>query len=138
MKLTWPLLSVVSLGILSLVFGIVNLARMVVAICYGRVLPDLPMTVSWSYLMVMGALWGAAFVCCGIGLILSRRWARWATLAVVTLYEARVWVDHLAFDASDYARRARLLDLSVTASVLAVYWVVLNLPRIRSRFGREG
>ena len=117
-----------------LVLGLSNWVRMAMALWYAARLPDLPMTVTWSYLAVMGGVWGAVFLVCGAGLYYPRPWARWATLATVTAYEAHVWFNHLVFDASEYARLTRLRDLLLTLLLLALVWGSLSLRIVRRTF----
>jgi hypothetical protein len=125
---------VVLLGLLILALALGNLVRAVMALCYAARLPDLPMTVSWTYLAAMGGFWCAVFLVCVVGLACFRRWGRWSTLAAVTLYEVHVWVNHLAFDASDYARQVWLQDLLLALLLLAFVWGLLSLPGIRREF----
>jgi hypothetical protein len=125
---------VVILALLVLALGLANLARMGVALRYASLLPDLPTTVPLEYLAGMGAFWGVALTTCAVGLERFRRWGRWGTLAAVTLYEAHVWVNHLLFDASDYARQTRGWDLLLTVILLALIWGSLNLHGVRKVF----
>jgi hypothetical protein len=125
---------VVVLALLVLALGLANLARMGVALRYASLLPDLPTTVPLEYLAAMGAFWGGALTTCAVGLVRFRRWGRWGTLAAVTLYEAHVWVNHLLFDASDYARQTRGWDLLLTVLLLALIWGSLSLRSVRETF----
>ncbi len=127
---------VIALSLLVLVLGLANLGRAGVALHYATRLPDLPMTVTWLYLAAMGGFWGLAFVACAVGLLRFHPWGRWSTLAAVTLYEAHVWVNHLLFDASDYARQTWPWDLVLTFFLLALIWGLLNWPSIRREFRR--
>jgi hypothetical protein len=128
---------VVLLGLLVLALALGNLVRAAMVVHYATWLPDLPMTVSWTYLAAMGGFWCAAFLACAVGLACFRHWGRWATLAATTLYEVHVWVNHLAFDASDYARQVWLQDLLLTLLLLAFVWGLLNLPGVRGEFKRR-
>jgi len=135
---TRPQKWVIALALLILVLGLGNLVRVVMALHYAALLPDLPMTVSWAYLAAMGGVWGVALTACAVGLLRFRPWARWFTLAMVTLYEVHAWVNHLLFDASDYARRTCPRDLLFTLLLLAFTWGLLNLHGVRKTFEREG
>jgi uncharacterized membrane protein (DUF2068 family) len=115
-----------------------NLGRAIVALQYMVRLPDLPLTVSLSYLAGMGAVWGIVFVVCSLGLSSFRHWGRWCTLVAVTLYQANVWVNHLLFDASDYAGQTRPRNLALTATLLLTFWGSLNLPVVRKAFDESG
>jgi hypothetical protein len=125
---------VVILALLVLGLGLANLARMGVALRYASLLPDLPTTVPLEYLAGMGAFWGVALIACAVGLARFHRWGRWGTLAAVTVYEAHVWVNHLLFDASDYARQTRGWDLFLTVLLLALFWGSLSLHGVRKVF----
>lgn len=114
--------------------GMANLVKMVAALRYSILLPDLPMTVSWAYLAATGGFWGAVFAICTLGLVRFRSWGREATLAAVTLYEAHVWLDRLLFAASDYASLTVPRDLVLTLLLLLIIWVPLNLPVLCSEF----
>ena len=108
------------------------------ALVYAEVLPDVPMTVSWTYLAAMGGFWGVAFLACGVMLLFFRPWSRWPVLITVTLYQAHVWINHLLFDASDYAQITRPRDLTLTLLLLAIMWGTLNVPAVRRRFVEGG
>jgi hypothetical protein len=127
---------VVALSLFLMALALANLARAVMALRYAALLPDLPMTVSWEYLVVMAAGWAAALTVCAVGLLRLRVWGRRATLVVATLYQAHVWVNHLLFDASDYALQTRPRDALLTAAFLGVVWGVLSVRPIREVFAR--
>ncbi|HHS97435.1 MAG TPA: hypothetical protein ENK08_05990 [Chloroflexi bacterium] len=114
------------LSLLLLALGLANLGKALVAARYAGLLPDLPMTVPWGYLVAMGAFWGVVLSACGVALWLRRSWARWATLAAATLYQAHVWLNHFLFDASDYARQTRPRDLLFSLLFLVLIWGTLN------------
>lgn len=122
-----------AVALLLLALGLGNLGKAGMALRYGGLLPDLPMTVSWTYLAVTGVFWGVALVACGAALWRLWPWARWAAPAVVTLYQAHVWLNHLLFDASDYALQTRPRDLLLSGLLLAFVWGTLR-PSIQRRF----
>lgn len=128
----WVILS----DLLILALGLGNLVRAAMALRYAALLPDLPMTVSWTYLAAVGGFWGAALTVCAVGLFRFRPWGRWGTLAAVTLYEVHMWVNHILFDASDYTRQVWPRDLALTFLLLAFVWGLLNWPGIRKAFKR--
>ncbi len=121
------------LALLLALIGLGNLGRAAMALHYARLLPDLPLTVPWVYLMGVGVFWGIAVIVCAGGLYLRRPWSRMATLAVATLYQAHVWANHLLVDASDYAHQTRPRDLALSTLFLAVIWGTLHLPGVRKR-----
>jgi len=127
---------VVVLSLFLVALALANLGKAAMALRYAALLPDLPMTVSWEYLVVTAACWAAALTVCAVGLLRLRVWGRWATLAVVTLYQAHVWANHLLFDASDYALQTRPRDALLTAAFLGIVWGVLSVRPIREVFAR--
>jgi len=127
---------VIILGLLVLGLGLANLARTVLALRYHALLPDLPMTVPLTYLAAMGGFWGLIFVVCAAGLVRFHPWGRWGTLAAMTLYQVHAWINHLLFDASDYARQTWSRDLALTLLLLIPTWALLNWPSIRKEFRR--
>ena len=127
---------VIALALLVLVLGLANLIRAGMALRYAVLLPDLPMTVTWSYLVAIGGCWGLVFIACAVGLMRFRLWGRWGTLTAATLYEAHVWANHLLFDANDYSRQTRPRDLVLTLLLLILFWGLLNWPSIRKVFRR--
>ena len=125
------------ISLLVLALGLGNLGRAGVAVRYNALLPDPPMTVSLGYLAAMGGFWGVTLTACAVGLVRFRPWARWSTLAAVTLYQVHVWINHLLFDASDYARQTRPWDALVTLVLLALVWGSLSPRSVRKTFERE-
>jgi hypothetical protein len=107
-----------------------------VALRYDAHLPDLPLTVPLTYLAAMGGFWGVVFVISAAGLLRARLWSRWLTLVAVTLYEINVWINHLLFDANDYARQTWPRGLVFALLLLAFVWGALNWPSIRKVFKR--
>jgi hypothetical protein len=135
-RLNRPRKWIIGLSTVVLVVGLANLARGALAVGYAIRLPELPMTVSWAYLSATGVVWGLVLAALAVCLAAFYRWARMATLAAVTMHQAHVWINHLLFDANDYARGAWPRDLVVTALFLAVVWGMLSLPIIRREFER--
>ena len=124
----------VALALLLLILGIANLARAGLAWHYATRLPELTMTVSWAYLMVAATFWGATLITCSVGLVQFRPWGRWMTLVSATAREAHAWIDHLLFDANDYARQLWPRDLALTVAFLVIVWGLLNWPGMRKAF----
>ena len=124
----------IGLSLLTLALGLGNLGRAAMALRYAARLPDLPLTAPLSYLTAMGGFWCVVFAGCAVGLVSFRPWGRWSTLAAVTLYQVHVWVNHLLFDGSDYARQTRPRDLLLTLLLLAFFWGSLNLRGVQKTF----
>ena len=120
---------------LVLMVGLANLARGGLAIASAVRLPGLPMTVRWEYLAASGILWGLVLTVCAFCLVGFCRWARLATLGASTLYQVHVWVNHLLYDANDYARGTWPRDLVISGLFLAIIWGVLSWPSVRREFG---
>ena len=127
---------VINLSLLVLALGLANLGRAGIALRYDALLPDLPLTVPLTYLATMGGFWGLVLTACAAGLVRLCPWGRWLTLAAVTLYEVHVWVNHLLFDANDYAHQIWPRDLLLTLLLLALVWGLLTWPSIRKEFTR--
>jgi len=110
--------------------GLANLGRAGMGLWYQERLPNLPMTVSWAYLAVLGVVWGGVFLFCALALTPARLWSRRVALAAATLYQAHIWVHHLAFDANDYARMMRPRDAVLSLLFLALVWGLLSRPNV--------
>jgi hypothetical protein len=136
-KLTLAQKWVIGLGLLTLMLGLGNLGRAVMALRYAARLPDLPLTVALSYLAAMGGFWLVIFCICAVGLVCFRVWGRRSALAAVTLYQAHVWINRFLFDASDYARQTRPCNLMLTLLLLVLFWGSLSLREIQSTFVKE-
>ncbi|MCS7282163.1 MAG: hypothetical protein RMK65_08490 [Anaerolineae bacterium] len=122
------------LAILLAAVGIGNIGRAIVAVQYMQRLPDLPLTVPLPYLAVTGAGWGIVLLACAAGLWMLHSWSRPLTLVCVALFQAHTWLNHLAFDASDYAFQTRPRDALVSLLFLALFWGLLNLRGVRRVF----
>ena len=133
-RLARPKRWVIRVSLLVLILGLANLGRAGLAMCYAARLPDLPMTLAWPYLMAVGLFWGLALIVCSVGLARFRPWGRWATMVAVTAYEAHTWIDHLLYDANDYARQTWPRDLVLTLMLLVVVWGLLNWPGMQRVF----
>jgi len=125
------------LAALTVVLGLANLGRAVVAVRYAAQIPELQTRLPLAYAVGTGLFWGAALVVCAGGLFAARAWGRWSALLGVTLYQAHVWLNRLCFDASDYARQTRPRDLVLTGGLLLLYWGTLNLRPVRRVFCRD-
>jgi hypothetical protein len=138
-QLTMSEKGVILLSALTLILGAANIGRAVLALRYSIRLPDLPMTISLRYFVAMGGFWGITFIVCAVGLSLFREWGRRCTLAVVTLYQMNVWANRLLFSASDYADQTIPRDVALTATLLLLFWIPLNLRQVKRTFkrGRE-
>jgi hypothetical protein len=125
---------VVVLTGLTLALAAGNLGRAIVALRYAFILPELSTTAPLGYFAALGGFWGAVFIACSVGLSRFRDWGRWSALAAAALYQANVWVNHILFDASDYARQVVPRNLVLTGILLLIFWGSLNLPAVRRAF----
>ncbi len=135
-KLTRADKIVLVLSALTLLLGLANLGRAILAAQYSVYLPDLPTTLSFRYLAVMGGLWGVAFAICTVGLALFREWGRRCTLVVVTLYQIHAWANRILFATSEYVRQTLARDVILTVTLLLVFWIPLNLDRVKETLSK--
>ena len=119
---------------LTLVLGLANVGRAVVALRYAAQIPGLETRMPLTYAAGTGLFWGTSLVICAGGLFGAREWGRASTLVTVTLYQAHVWLNRLQFDASNYARQTRPRDLVLTGALLLLYWGTLSLRPVRHVF----
>ena len=99
--------------------------------------PDLPLSVPPSYLVITGAIWGAAWVGVAVALFTGRRWAPRAMLLVGAAFLLWTWADRLLFVRSEYALRTLPFGLAVTLLAVALVLVVLRRPAVRRFFGEH-
>jgi uncharacterized membrane protein (DUF2068 family) len=130
-KRPWSV-TIFSLLVLLLGSG-VNLARAVWALRQASALADLSLSTSMpmSWLAATSLVWGLAFAICGCGLWRLRPWGRTATLVLVTLYHFNIWLNHVLFDRSDYARQVWPFSISNSLVALVMVWGFLNWRSIR-------
>jgi hypothetical protein len=129
--------SVIAVAALFLLIGLANLIRGALSVVYALRLPELRMTVGWPYLAGTAIFWGLAWVGSALALASFFPWARISALATVTLHQTHVWINHLLFDANDYARQTWPRDALLTALVLVTVWAVLWWPSVRREFTRK-
>lgn len=91
------------LVVVSSLFALANVTRAFLAVQQAIRLPDLPVAAPAPYIMLMSAAWAIAFGVCAFGLARSHRWAPRATIIVIVLYQANLWLTHLAFSRSSEA-----------------------------------
>jgi hypothetical protein len=121
-----------SLGVLVLGGGL-NLLRAGWAWWQSQALADLvtPTAMPMGLLASTSLAWGLVFGLCGLGLWRLRPWGRKGALAAVSLFHAHVWLNHLLFDRSDYARQVWPFALAHTLAALLVVWGFLYWPAVR-------
>ena len=122
-----------SLGVLALGCG-ANLLR---AAWAWRT--DLPASTSMpmAWLAVTSLAWGIVFGACSVGLWRLRPRGRRGVLAAVTLYHVHIWINHVLFDRSDYARQVWTFAVVHTLATLLVVWGFLYWPAVRRLYDRK-
>lgn len=108
-------------------FALANLARAILAAQHAIQLPDLPTATPAPYLVWVGMVWAIGFGACAYGIARSRRWAPRVTIAAIVLYQANLWLNHLAFARSSesFAREGFGLVLGALSIVViggAAWW----------------
>lgn len=119
-----------ALVVASALFALANAARAILAAQQLAHLPDLPVAAPPIYIVLMSVGWAIAFSVCAFGLARSRRWAARVTIVVIVLYQANLWLNHLAFARSSeaYARAGFGVLLSML-SILSMGGAALWLDR---------
>jgi hypothetical protein len=84
--------------------------------------------------LASSAVWAAAFAVMAIGLWRLKPWARWGTLAAITLYLVQFWIERLAFGTTDYLQTTIWFYVGLDVSVWAVFWGILWRPKVRRAF----
>ena len=119
-------------GLAVLLFGSgLNLLRAVWVWGQISALTDLSPSMPMPLLAGASLVWSAIFALCAVGLWRRRPWGRKGTLIAVTAYHGYIWVNHIAFDRSDYARQVWPFAIVHTLLTLLVVWGFLNLPMLR-------
>jgi hypothetical protein len=80
--------------------------------------------------------WGIVFGLCSLGLWRLRPWGRRGALAAVSLFHAHIWLNHLLFDRSDYARQVWPFAVAHTLAALLLVWGFLYWPAVRRLYAR--
>lgn len=108
-------------------FCLENLARVVLSVGQARDLPDLPTSLSPTYVAIMSAIWFLAFAACLV--VVARRMPRAAaiSMSVLALYQANLWLNRAALSRSSEAGETMgfrailaVLSLAVLGSALVI------------------
>ena len=126
--------SVTLLALFVLLIGVFNALGLAGGVRRYTVLASLPLRLPPAVPIVSAAFWTAAFGLLAVGLWRMQRWARWGTLAAVTLYLAQAWIEQLVFGQSDYLRTTTWFYAWLEAVLLVYVWVSLLRPGIRQLF----
>ena len=100
----------------------------------SRLALSLPPTVP----LIGSATWAMAFGVMAIGLWRLKPWARWATLAAITLYLIQFWIERLVFGTTDYLQTTLWFYVGLDVIVWALFWGILWRPKVRRAFARSG
>jgi uncharacterized membrane protein (DUF2068 family) len=125
-----------SLAVLLLGSGL-NLLRAAWAWRQAHALADLPTSMPMALLAGTSLAWGILFGACSLGLWRLRPWGRWGTLVAVTLFHGHIWLNHVLFDRSDYARQVWPFAIVHTLVTLFVVWAFLYWPAIRRLYSEQ-
>ncbi len=120
-----------ALGLAALAVSALGFARLVLALR----LPELPLSVSPSYLVMGGAVWGIVGLALGLGLLRGARWAPGLTRAATLVLAAWYWADRLLLTRSDYLRRSWPAAAAATALLSGAALWVPTRPSVRAFFG---
>ena len=114
----------------------VNLARARLALDGGSFTATLPLAMPLAYLAAGGLFWGIAFIVAACSVWRLWPWARKLVLGAIVVYQLHIWVNHLVFDTSDYARQVWPFHIGISVAWVAAVWGYMALPGIR-RLWRE-
>jgi uncharacterized membrane protein (DUF2068 family) len=126
--------SVTFLALFVLFIGAFNALGLTSGVRRYTVLASLPLRLPPAVPIVSAAFWSVVFGLLAIGLWRVKRWARWGTLAAVTLYLAQAWVQQLVFGQSDYLRTTIWFYAGLDGVLLLYVWGSLLRPGIRQAF----
>jgi hypothetical protein len=131
--------TIFSLLVLLLGSGL-NLARAVWALRQADALADISLstTLPMPLLAATSLVWSVVFGVCCVGLWRLRPWGRTGTLAAVTLFHGHIWLNHILFDRSTYARQVWPFAIVHTLAALFVVWGFLKWPSIRRAYDEQG
>jgi hypothetical protein len=116
-------------------FSAANVWRAVLSAQQAIALPDLPTAEPPLYLAAMSSAWAVAFGACAFGIMRSRRWAPRVTIAAIVLYQANLWLNHIAFSrSSEAAARVGFAALLSVASIVLIAAAALWCER---QFARQ-
>lgn len=126
--------SVTLLALLVLCIAAFSVLGLVSGVRRYTVLSRLPLSLPPVVPIVSAAVWAAAFGLLAFGLWRLKRWARWGTLAAVTLYLAQFWLERLLFGQSDYIRITTWFYVGLDMVILVLVWGSLWRAKVRHSF----
>jgi hypothetical protein len=126
--------SVTLLALLVLSMAALNLLGLISGVRRYTLLSRLPLSLPPALPIVSSGLWAAVFGLVALGLWRLKHWARWGTLAAVTLYIAQFWIERLLFGQSDYIRTTIWFYVGLHVVVLILVLGCLSRNKVRQAF----
>ena len=126
--------SVTFLALLVLFIAAFNMIGLASGVRRYTVLSRLPLSLPPAVSIGGSAIWAAVFGLLVFGLWRLKPWARWGTLAAVTVYLAQFWIERLVFGQSDYIRVTTWFYVGLDAVILLLVCGNLLRPKVRRAF----
>jgi len=126
--------SVTLLALLVLSLASFNLLSLTSGLRRYTVLRNLPLSLPPAVPIASAAIWMVVFALLAAGLWRLQHWARWGTLAAITLYLAQVWIELLVFGQSDYIRTSARFYVVLDGAILLYVWGTLLRPKVQRSF----
>ncbi len=120
-----------------LYLGVVNLIRAWLALGGQPFIETLPLKIPLAYVGACGIAWGIVFAVTAWGLWRLWRWARVVMLGAIVVYQLHIWVNHMLFDTSAYARQVWPFYAGLSIASVLVVWGFLFLPSIRRVYSTQ-
>ncbi|NIS78883.1 MAG: hypothetical protein GTO14_01355 [Anaerolineales bacterium] len=122
------LVTSLSLGVLT--FSAIHVA----GLWAGINLPDLPLTVPRSYLLIKNGFWAVIGVFAAIALFTGRQWAIRFTRWSAVLFGIWYWIDRVFIMHSDFTRRSWPMAAIVTGAILVVLFGITSRVSVRNYY----
>ena len=126
--------SVTLLALLVLCIAVLNALGLVSGIRRYTVLNSLPLRLPPVVFIASATVYAAVFALLSVGLWRLKSWARWGTLAAISLYLAQFWFERLVFGQSDYIRTTIWFYVVLDVIILLVVWGSLLRPKVWQSF----
>lgn len=100
----------------------------------GIKLPDLPLTVPRSYLLVKNGFWMVISIIASFALFTGRRWAVQFTRGSALVFGLWYWVDRTFIMHSDFTRESWPIAAFTTGALLVVLFGLTSRVSVRDYF----
>ncbi len=100
----------------------VNLVSGVQAIMRWTYLSSWPLRMPLAWLVTGKLAWGLVLGLTAWSVWRGQPWHRTLLLTSITLYQVHIWINHILFDTSHYARQVWPFQLSLSLLTLIVVW----------------